>query len=448
MKTKTKTITRTLWAMTLALSCLLAARPVFAQPPTTTRYIYDDNGRLRAVIAPAGEAAIYDYDPAGNITAIRRLGADGFELLSFAPQIGAVGDRVTLYGVGIGVDVNAVTFNGVAAQVVESNPIKVVAVVPMGATTGPITLSTARGTATTAAPFTVKGVSISPGNAMIFEGDRLQFAALASTANGDMSVAWSVNGVAGGNATVGTISPAGLYVAPRLAENMATATFTVRATSVAEPELSREAEVIVRNLSAVRVIAATGVSVGVPATGVATGSFVAVSRGVAVSLPVPGVPTATFAAVSRGVSVALPVAGAPTASFAAVSRGVAIGTPNAGVNTVSAAAVSRSVAVAVNLPSISTIAPARAARGATINLTINGTNLTGVTTLRFFNLSGAADATISVTNLTVAAAGNSLTATVTVNNNAATGRRLVVVATPTLPSLPVDTANTTFEVTP
>ena len=72
---------RLLRAALLLLIISAAPWPAAAQQPTTTRYVYDDNGRLRAVITPTGEAAIYDYDPAGNITAIRRLGADGFELL-------------------------------------------------------------------------------------------------------------------------------------------------------------------------------------------------------------------------------------------------------------------------------------------------------------------------------------------------------------------------------
>ena len=468
MHKRIEKIVRALRAAMLLLICVSALSHAIAQQPATTRYVYDENGRLRAVIAPTGEAAIYDYDPAGNITAIRRLGADGFELLSFAPAIGAIGDRVTLYGVGIGVGVNSVSFNGVAAQVVESNSIKVIAIVPNGATTGPITLATARGTATTSSPFTVKGVGISPASARIFERDRLQFTAVASTTSGDQSVKWSVNGVEGGNATVGAISPTGLYVAPGLPNNVATANFTVRATSVAEPDLFREAEVVVRNLGTVRVIAASGVSVSIPIPGVSTTvfaanspavsvsapvpgvtttTFAAVSRGVSVSAPLPGVTTTTFAAVGRGVSVSLPVLGVTTTSFSPVSPGVSVGTPVTGVSTTTTSAFSPGVSVAVNLPSISSVAPGRVARGATANITITGTNLTGVTTLRFFTLSGAFDSTISISNLSVAAGGNSLTATITVSANAATGRRMMVVATPTLPSLAIDSVNTTIEIT-
>lgn len=415
---------KTMFAMTLFLFCAVASLAI-AQQPVTTRYVYDDNGRLRAVVMPTGEAAIYDYDPAGNISAIRRLGVDGFELLSFAPNIGAIGDRVTLYGVGFGVSVNSVTFNGVAAQVVESSPIKVVVIVPNGATTGPITLTTVRGTATTATPFTVKGIGIIPSSARILEGDRLQFTAMVSTSTGDSSVQWSVNGVEGGGAVTGIISPSGLYIAPRLPDSMASATYTVRATSVAEPELRREVEVIVRNLGTVRLVAAGGVSV---------------------SLPVPGVTITGFTAVGSGISVGIPVSGVTTTTLAAIGQGVSVGIPVGGSSATTAAVVSPAVAVAVNLPNIASITPVSATRGATVALTINGTNLTGVTTLRFFTLSGALDATITASNLIVASGGNSLTATVTVSSNAALGRRLLVVATSTLPSLALDSTNTTFEI--
>ncbi len=57
-------------------------------------------------------------------------------------------------------------------------------------------------------------LSVSPSTSAVPQGNTLQFAA---TYNGGLtSVAWAVSGVAGGNATVGTISPAGLYTAPAL----------------------------------------------------------------------------------------------------------------------------------------------------------------------------------------------------------------------------------------
>jgi len=57
-------------------------------------------------------------------------------------------------------------------------------------------------------------VSVSPPNATVFLGGTQQFSAtVANTSN--TTVTWNVNGIAGGNSTVGTITPAGLYTAPQ-----------------------------------------------------------------------------------------------------------------------------------------------------------------------------------------------------------------------------------------
>jgi YD repeat-containing protein len=37
-----------------------------------TQYVYDEKGRLQAVIAPSGETAAYNYDAAGNLVSITR----------------------------------------------------------------------------------------------------------------------------------------------------------------------------------------------------------------------------------------------------------------------------------------------------------------------------------------------------------------------------------------
>jgi len=81
----------------------------------TSRYVYDDDGRLKAVIAPSGAAAVYEYDATGNFTAIRRLNADDLEVLAFSPRSGVVGTQVVFYGVGFGAGVSSVTFGGGAA---------------------------------------------------------------------------------------------------------------------------------------------------------------------------------------------------------------------------------------------------------------------------------------------------------------------------------------------
>jgi hypothetical protein len=84
-------------------------------------------------------------------------------------------------------------------------------------------------------------VTISPTRAALTRAESQQFAATLS-GNENPSVIWSVDGVAGGNTTVGTISTSGLYTAPSTA-----GTHTVTATSNANPASRASATVWVTN---------------------------------------------------------------------------------------------------------------------------------------------------------------------------------------------------------
>ncbi|MDH3724806.1 MAG: Ig-like domain-containing protein, partial [Thermoleophilia bacterium] len=78
---------------------------------------------------------------------------------------------------------------------------------------------------------TVAVSAISGAPAALIVGTSAQLSA--SVLNGSRGVAWSVNGVAGGNATAGTITSGGLYVAP--ASVPRGGKVTVRATSIDDP---------------------------------------------------------------------------------------------------------------------------------------------------------------------------------------------------------------------
>ena len=73
---------------------------------------------------------------------------------SFAPVIGAAGTGVTITGTNFS-GATAVSFNGHPAQFTVSNSGTVTTAVPVGATNGPITVTTLDGTATSSATFTV-----------------------------------------------------------------------------------------------------------------------------------------------------------------------------------------------------------------------------------------------------------------------------------------------------
>ena len=74
-------------------------------------------------------------------------------------------------------------------------------------------------------------VSVTPSSGSVVLGNQLTFTATVSNAP-DSSVGWSVNGLAGGNSTFGTISTAGVYMAP--ANLPSPATVQITATSHAD----------------------------------------------------------------------------------------------------------------------------------------------------------------------------------------------------------------------
>lgn len=103
----------------------------------------------------------------------------------------------------------------------------------------------------TAAP--VISVSVNPNQANVVVGNQQAFTATV-TGTQNTAVTWQVNGITGGNSTVGTISATGLYTAPANVPNPATV--TVKAISQADNTKSGTASVTV--------IAALGVTISPP----------------------------------------------------------------------------------------------------------------------------------------------------------------------------------------
>ncbi|TAH45391.1 MAG: hypothetical protein EYC71_06595 [Gammaproteobacteria bacterium] len=80
------------------------------------------------------------------------------QISGFAPGSGVVGTTVTISGQGFsaeGASGNVVTFNGQSAYVMQSSATQIVALVPSGASTGPITVTVDQRTGVSANPFTV-----------------------------------------------------------------------------------------------------------------------------------------------------------------------------------------------------------------------------------------------------------------------------------------------------
>jgi YD repeat-containing protein len=111
------------------------------------KYLYDENGRLIAVVddvtAAANNAAIYNYDAAGNITSIERVNGNTLRVLGFSPACGRPSSTVTINGIGMVADGSTTTVkfnNGTAVNPTALDDTRLTVTVPAGATTGLITV--------------------------------------------------------------------------------------------------------------------------------------------------------------------------------------------------------------------------------------------------------------------------------------------------------------------
>ena len=99
------------------------------------------------------------------------------------------------------------------------------------------------------------GVTVTPATASLLLGNTQAFTPIVTGAS-DTTVAWSVNGVAGGTSLTGTISANGVYTAPQILP--ASATVTVTAQSVADA--TKQASATITILSDIAVSLAPGAS--------------------------------------------------------------------------------------------------------------------------------------------------------------------------------------------
>ena len=152
---------------------------------------------------------------------------------------GVAGEQVTFTGPNVGDCNPVVTFNGVPAAVVSSTTNSVTVTIPTGATSGPVTITNCHGTATSTFTFTIGAVVVTPPLVIVNPGISVQFSASVLPAGSSQAVTWSVDGIVGGDASVGTITASGLYSVPVGASGV----IIIQATSVANPLLSGAATV-------------------------------------------------------------------------------------------------------------------------------------------------------------------------------------------------------------
>jgi hypothetical protein len=99
------------------------------------------------------------------------------------------------------------------------------------------------GTATVSIGTAAPSVTVTPGTASLAINTTQPFSAVVSPSNLSQVVQWQVDGVSGGNGTIGTISASGVYTSPLVVPNPATV--TVSAVSNAVPNLFGTATVTV-----------------------------------------------------------------------------------------------------------------------------------------------------------------------------------------------------------
>jgi len=381
----------------VVLCALLVPGGLHAQAPSVY-YVYDELNRLIAVVDQHGDAATYTYDAVGNILRIDRFDAAGLAggaaISLFTPSAGAVGSTVQVFGRGFGATIgqNSLFFNGRLTTITAAAPNRLVAIVPAGATTGPITVTAPAGSATSSRVFRVLGdVAIAPETATVRVTGHASFVATEAGAR-ITRVRWAVNGLPGGDPALGTISADGVYMAPPVIPMPPVVTVT--ATHQDDASLSASATVTV--LPALNLfISARPASIA------------------AVTPPL---------TLDRSIGAAVSVAEAsPGAVMLGMSAPVSVGIE----------------------PVVLGVSPSVAPGATTLTLTLTGRGLSGATSLVFLR-DGSVDSTVTAGSLTVDADGTHATADIAIAGAAPPGARVVQIMTPLRASSPAGTGGNVF----
>lgn len=128
-----------------------------ASGSSNLEYIYDDAGKLVATKEQGIIKNIYNYDLTGNLLSITSPQVSTPAIIDFSPRTGPPGTQVVVRGINFGSVSGQITvsFNNTNAPVVSVSDTNIITTVPLGATTGQISVSTASGTATSGSPFIV-----------------------------------------------------------------------------------------------------------------------------------------------------------------------------------------------------------------------------------------------------------------------------------------------------
>jgi IPT/TIG domain len=232
-------------------------------------------------------------------------------------------------------------------------------------------------------------VTVSPSSVSVQVSGTQQFTATVTNAT-SQGVVWSVNGVTGGNATVGLINTSGLYTAPAAVPSGGTV--TIRATSSVAPTAVGSATVTITAATSVApILSSVAPNSGVQGTNVSvtlTGSNFKAGASIAVSGS--GVSATSVSVLSATqINAVFAIAGGATVGAHSVTVTTSSGTSAAQVFTVNASVAGK--------PTLSSVSPKSARRGTRASVTLTGTNFTTGATVTFLG-SGVTVGNVVVVN--------------------------------------------------
>jgi YD repeat-containing protein len=424
---------------------LMSCVALLAQTSSRRVYVYDETRQLVGVIDEEGNRLSYTYDAAGNLISVERLSARGpVDIFFLEPNRGRAavppqpGTPVTIHGVGFSAvpTENRVTFfNGVAAVVDSATATTIRTSVPVGATTGPVQVTSPQGTATSRSDFTVITgilVTISPATRDVAVRQGQQFTATVTEGGRVIptNVVWSVNGIVGGNPTVGTIDRNGLYRAPTSIPRPPTVTVT--ATSVEEMTVSGNAAVTI--VQGIGPVYTQGSSYRVPRPDPSRMPLASIfNQGASYRVPRPDPNRMPLASIfNQGASYRVPRPDPNRMPLASIfNQGASYRVPRPDPNRMPLASIFNQGASYTTIV-ITGLSLNRVSRGTMDRpFTVTGRNFNGATALDFLLLSGARDVSITAASLTVNPDGTQITVRISVAEAASIGARTVVVRTPT-----------------
>jgi hypothetical protein len=193
----------------------------------------------------SAQSRSYTYDDTGNrLSATAQPRFTSPAVFGFEPPSAAPGERVNIYGRSFDSRQRAgyaVVLGGQPMPVLSVAQRVITVEVPSGAASGTIVVRVPGGAELPLGRLAVDGVSILPPLVDAELGESVQFQAVVSGAK-TAGVLWAVGGLPGGSATLGTVSPSGLYTLP-VPGSRAAFPFVISATSV---ETGRRGYTLVR----------------------------------------------------------------------------------------------------------------------------------------------------------------------------------------------------------